>query len=35
VTSQADYDSPWKDVLDLFFEAAMEFFFPQAHAQID
>jgi len=35
VTSQADYDSPWKDVLDLLFEAAMEFFFPLAHAQID
>ncbi len=35
MTSQADYDSPWKDVLDLFFEDAMAFFFPQAHAQID
>ena len=35
MTDQADYDSPWKDVLDLFFEAAMEFFFPPAHAQID
>lgn len=35
MTSQSDYDSPWKDVLDLMFEAAMEFFFPQAHAQID
>ncbi len=31
----ADYDSPWKDVLDLFFEAAIEFFFPAAHVQID
>ncbi len=35
MNSQADYDSPWKDVLDLFFEAALEFFFPLAHAQID
>lgn len=35
MTSQSDYDSPWKDILDLFFESAMEFFFPQAHAQID
>jgi len=35
VTPQTDYDSPWKDVLDLFFESAMAFFFPQAHAQID
>ena len=35
MNSQADYDSPWKDVLDLFFEAALEFFFPAAYAQID
>ena len=35
MTPQSDYDSPWKDVLDLFFEAFMSFFFPQAHAQID
>ena len=33
--NQADYDSPWKEILDLFFEAAFEFFFPAAHAQID
>ncbi len=30
-----DYDSPWKDLLDQFFEAFMEFFFPGAHEQID
>lgn len=30
-----DYDSPWKDLLDRFFEAFIEFFFPSAHAQID
>lgn len=30
-----DYDSPWKDLLDRFFEAFVEFFFPSAHAQID
>ncbi|MGH9767033.1 MAG: hypothetical protein ACREAB_06305, partial [Blastocatellia bacterium] len=30
-----DYDSPWKDLLDRFFEAFMEFFFQSAHAQID
>jgi len=30
-----DYDSPWKDLLDRYFEAFMEFFFPSAHAQID
>ena len=33
--NQADYDSPWKEILDLFFEAAFEFFFPAAHEQID
>jgi hypothetical protein len=35
VPDQADYDSPWKDVLDLFFADFMAFFFPSAHAQID
>ncbi|MBI1762171.1 MAG: hypothetical protein HYR56_12130 [Acidobacteria bacterium] len=30
-----DQDSPWKDLLDRFFEAFMAFFFPAAHAQID
>ncbi len=30
-----DYDSPWKDLLDRFFEAFMAFFFSEAHAQID
>jgi Domain of unknown function (DUF4351) len=34
-TPPSDFDSPWKDVLDLFFEEFMAFFFPQAHAQID
>ncbi|NOT59965.1 MAG: DUF4351 domain-containing protein [Acidobacteria bacterium] len=33
--NQADYDSPWKEILDIFFEAAFEFFFPAAHEQID
>ena len=31
----ADYDSPWKEALDFFFEAFLELFFPQAHADID
>src|SRR5664279_5721538 len=31
----ADYDSPWKDALDLFFEAFLQLFFPEAHADID
>ena len=30
-----DYDSPWKDVLEHAFPDFMEFYFPQAHAQID
>lgn len=30
-----DYDTPWKDLLDRFFEAFMAFFFSEAHAQID
>jgi len=31
----ADYDSPWKEVLDRYFEPFLAFFFPQAHADID
>ena len=31
----ADYDSPWKEALDVFFEAFLQLFFPQAHAEID
>jgi hypothetical protein len=30
-----DYDSPWKEILDTFFEAFMVFFFQAAHAAID
>lgn len=30
-----DYDSPWKDILDLFFVDFMEFYFAAAHAEID
>ena len=32
---RADYDSPWKEALDHFFEPCMAFFFPAAHAEID
>ena len=35
MNDQSDFDSPWKDVLDLFFEDAMKLFFASAHAQID
>ncbi len=31
----ADYDSPWKEALDRYFEAFLLFFFPQTHADID
>jgi len=31
----ADFDSPWKDALEGYFEAFMLFFFPHIHAEID
>ncbi|UKP01287.1 cytosolic protein [Nostoc sp. UHCC 0870] len=34
-TPQTEYDSPWKQMLQLYFEDFMQFFFPQAHAEID
>jgi hypothetical protein len=34
-TLQADYDSPWKDALDFYFEDFLAFFFPQVHQLID
>jgi hypothetical protein len=30
-----DYDSPWKEALDRFFEHCLAFFFPHIHADID
>jgi hypothetical protein len=30
-----EYDSPWKEALDSYFERCLAFFFPQAHADID
>jgi hypothetical protein len=30
-----DFDGPWKEVLDLYLEDAMAFFFPEAHRDID
>lgn len=30
-----DYDSPWKEILEQFFPAFMEFFFPTAYRDID
>ena len=32
---QTEFDSPWKDVLERYFEDFMLFFFPQAHRRID
>lgn len=31
----ADYDSPWKDVLDGLFEDCLALFFPELHAAVD
>ncbi len=32
---QTEYDSPWKQILQLYFQDFMLFFFPQAHGEID
>lgn len=32
---QADYDTPWKDILDCFFQDFLEFAFPEIAAEID
>ena len=34
-TSQPEYDSPWKEIIELYFPEFMRFFFPQAYAEID
>lgn len=31
----ADFDSPWKDALDRYFEPFLALLFPQAHADLD
>ncbi|MGK7877867.1 MAG: Rpn family recombination-promoting nuclease/putative transposase [Xenococcaceae cyanobacterium] len=31
----SDYDSPWKEALDVYFEDFLAFFFPQAHREIN
>lgn len=33
--NREDFDSPWKDAIEEFFQEFMEFFFPAAHAQIN
>jgi len=30
-----DYDSPWKEAIECYFPDFLQFYFPQAHAQID
>lgn len=30
-----DYDSPWKEILERYFEDFMRFFFPSIHSSID
>jgi hypothetical protein len=32
---QADYDSPWKDIIEQFFEQCLLFFFPRIYKQIE
>ncbi|MBD2126893.1 hypothetical protein NDI39_23120 [Microcoleus sp. ZQ-A2] len=32
---QLDYDSPWKEAIEQYFEPFLAFFFPAAHAVID
>ncbi|HEY9602217.1 MAG TPA: transposase [Allocoleopsis sp.] len=32
---QTEYDTPWKDALESYFEEFIAFFFPQAHRDID
>jgi len=31
---QTDYDSPWKEIIERYFEPFMAFFFPEAHSEI-
>ena len=31
----SEFDSPWKEAIDLYFELFMAFFFPAAHREID
>ena len=34
-TRNADYDSPWKEILERYFQEFLEFFFPVAYAGLD
>ncbi|MFW6373366.1 MAG: cytosolic protein [Thermodesulfobacteriota bacterium] len=35
MTSRDEYDSPWKEILSLYFQEFMEFFFPEIAKEID
>ncbi len=35
VAQRADYDSPWKEIVEQFFVEFVDFFFPDIHADID
>ncbi len=35
VNERADFDSPWKEILEAYFPQAMRFFFPETAALID
>ena len=35
IEERTDYDSPWKEIIERFFPNLLEFFFPQAYAEID
>ncbi|MCP4352739.1 MAG: hypothetical protein GY795_45365 [Desulfobacterales bacterium] len=35
MTQQDDYDSPWKDILSIYFEQFLAFFFPKIAGEID
>ena len=32
---KTDYDSPWKDILEIYFQSALELCFPQIARQIN
>jgi len=32
---KSKYDSPWKDILEIYFEDFLQFFFPNIHSAID
>jgi len=32
--ARSDYDSPWKEIIELYFRVFMQFFFPQTETEI-